>query len=174
MDLTADSTSFDAAVLLLRLVFGVIFALHGVNKFRSGIDATSRWFESIGMRQPRFQARAAASGEIAAGLLLAIGLLTPFAAAAIVGIMIVATWAAHRSNGLFIFNDGWEYTVSIITVVLAIAIFGPGRFSLDELLSSSIGWSIPPWGRGAIAVGLGAFAGVSQLLVFYRPTAKQP
>lgn len=174
MEVTATSASFDIAVLLLRLVFGLIFALHGVNKLKGGIDGTSRWFEGIGMRQPRLQARAAATGEIAAGLLLAVGLLTPLAAAAIVAIMVVATWAAHRSNGLFIFNDGWEYTVSIITVACAIAVVGPGRLSLDALLDSSDAWSTPSVLRGALATGLGVAAGVAQLLIFYRPNKGQP
>ena len=39
----------------------------------------------------------------------------------IIGVMAVATWAAHRHNGFFIFNpgQGWEYTVSIAVVAWA-------------------------------------------------------
>ena len=48
----------------------------------------------------------AASTEIGAGLLFAAGLLTPFAAAGMIGVMVVAGWSAHRRNGFFIFPRG--------------------------------------------------------------------
>lgn len=162
-----DPEAFDVAVALLRVVFGVFFALHGINKVRGGLAGTARWFAGLGMRWPTFQARAAAGTEIGAGLMFAVGLLTPLAAAGIVGVMTVATWAAHRHNGFFIFNEGegWEYTVSIAVVAIAVATLGPGRISVDHALGlHAAGWT------GLAVAGLGGIgAGIVQLAVCYRP-----
>lgn len=161
-------TPIDLALVLVRAVFGIFFALHGLNKVRGGLEGTARWFAGIGMRWPMMQARLAASTEIVAGAFFAIGLLTPLAAAAIVGVMVVATWAAHRSNGFFIFNpgQGWEYTVSIAVVALTVGFSGPGEISVDRLLG--LQWS--GWWPGIAAVVLGVGGGIAQLAVCYRPT----
>jgi putative oxidoreductase len=162
----------DAALLVVRLVFGITLAYHGYNKVfgPGGLAGTAGFFESIGMRWPHVQARLAAATEIGAGLLFAAGLLTPFAAAGIIGLMAVATWTVHRGNGAFVFNQGWEYTVSIAVVAWAVATIGPGDYSLDEALDLS--WS--GWTGALIAglLGLGAAAG--QLAICYRPPAPAP
>ena len=167
-----EPAAVDAALLVLRITFGVFFALHGLNKVRGGLDGTARWFGSIGMKWPSWQARLAAGTEIAAGLGLAIGLLTPLSAAGMVGTMVVATWAAHRSNGFFIFNEGqgWEYTVSIAVAAAAIGTIGPGRISLDHALGISLHSGLSGWSGAVIAAGMGLAAGVAQLLVCYRPS----
>lgn len=159
----------DTALVVLRVVFGVFFALHGLNKVRGGLDGTAGWFAGIGMRWPKLQAHAAAWTEIGAGLLFAVGLFTPLAAAAMIGVMVVATWVAHRSNGLFIFNEGWEYTVSIAVVAAFVGTVGAGRVSLDHALGLDLNTWLSGWGGALLAVGLGLVAGVAQLVVSYRP-----
>lgn len=162
----------DTALFVLRVVFGVFFALHGLNKVRGGLDGTAGWFAGIGMRWPKLQAHAAAWTEIGAGLLLAVGLFTPLAGAAMVGVMVVATWVAHRSNGFFIFNEGWEYTVSIAVVAAFVGTVGPGRISLDHALGIDLHSALGGWSGAALAVGLGLIGGIGQLLVSYRPGAR--
>lgn len=164
----------DTALVVLRVVFGVFFALHGLNKVRGGLDGTARWFAGIGMRWPALQARAAAWTEIGAGLALAIGLFTPLAAAAMVGVMVVATWVAHRANGFFIFNEGqgWEYTVSIAVVAAFIGTVGAGRASLDHALGIDLHTALGGWSGAVLAVGLGLVAGIAQLVVSYRPGSR--
>jgi putative oxidoreductase len=161
---------FDVALLVVRLVFGVTLAYHGYNKVSGagGLAGTTGFFDSIGMRWPHVQARLAAATEIGAGLLFAAGLLTPFAAAGIIGLMAVATWAVHRGNGVFVFNQGWEYTVSIAVVAWAIATTGPGDYSLDEAFDLS--WS--GWTGALIAALLGLGAAAVQLAICYRPPAQ--
>jgi putative oxidoreductase len=160
----------DLALLVLRVVFGLFLVVHGINKVRGGLAGVASWFASIGMRAPLLQARAAAATEIGAGLVFALGFLTPLAAAGMVGVMTVATWAAHRLNGFFIFNEGqgWEYTVSIAAVAFAVGAIGPGEISVDHALDLTVeGWT-GAW----IAGGVGLAAGVAQLVTFYRPTAR--
>lgn len=160
---------FDLALLILRVVFGLFFVAHGYNKVAKGLDGTARWFGSVGMRAPMWQARAAAGTEIGAGLLLTVGLLTPLASAGIIGVMVVAIRVAHWRTGFFIFNSpqGWEYCASIIAAAFAIGVVGPGRWSIDHALDIADwyhGWT------GAVVAGiLGLVGGVVQLLVSYRP-----
>jgi putative oxidoreductase len=161
------SDRLDVALLVLRLAFGVGLAAHGYNKvFRGGrLPGTGRWFASIGMKWPQLQARLAAATEIGAGLLFAAGLLTPFAAAGMIGVMTVAFWAAHRHNGFFITKEGWEFVAAISVVAWAVATIGPVRLSLDHALD--IEWT--GWTGALIAGLLGIGAGIAQLAVCYRP-----
>lgn len=156
----------DLALLLLRAVYGIFLAVHGVNKFRGGIEGTARWFGSIGMRAPALQARLAAVTEISAGALLCVGFLVPLASAAVVATMLVAIVTVHWKVGFFIFlpGGGWEYCASIAAVGAAVAFSGPGEVSVDRLLDWQPGW----WG-GAFACGLGVVSATVHLLVSWRP-----
>jgi putative oxidoreductase len=122
----------------------------------------------MGMRRPALQARLAAGTEITAGLGFAAGLLTPFAAAGMIGVMLVALWVAHRKNGFFIFNkgEGWEYTAFIAVVAWAIGTIGPGEISLDHALDLHF----TDWDGALIAGLLGVGAALATLGIFYRPS----
>jgi putative oxidoreductase len=159
----------EVALFVVRLVFGVTLACHGYNKVfgAGGLAGTAGFFESIGMRWPNVQARLAAATEIGAGLMFAAGFLTPFAAAGMIGLMAVATWTVHRGNGLFVFNQGWEYTVSVAVVAWAVATIGPANYSVDEVLD--LHWS--GWTGSWIAAALGLGAAIVQLATCFRPPA---
>jgi putative oxidoreductase len=162
-------TEFDTILLILRVVAGVTLFLHGFNKvFRGGkIAGTTGWFESLGMRPARLNAWAAACTELGAGALLALGLLTPFAAAGLIGIMVVAARTDHRGS-FFMFKNGWEYVMVLGFLGWGIAALGPGRYSLDHVFG--IADDLTKDWRGAIIAGvLGILAGVGTLAAFHRP-----
>lgn len=160
----------NVALLAVRVCFGVGLAAHGYNKVfgGGGLDGTAGWFGSIGMKWPAMQARLSAGTEIGAGVLLATGLLTPFAAAGMIGVMAVAGWVAHRKNGFFIIKNGWEYVAAIALVAWAVATTGPGRFSLDNAIG--IEWT--GWTGSLIAAMLGLGAAVAQITICYRPPVR--
>lgn len=166
-------TFHDVGLLILRLVLGVTLAAHGYNKFFGGgrIPGTARWFESIGMKPGKFHATVAASTEMAAGLGLAAGLLTPIPAAGFVALMVVAAWTVHRANGFFIVKEGWEYNLILAVSAIAVATVGAGRYSLDWLIFGK-NWC-DGWQGLAISAGLGLAGAIGQLAIFYRPPAKQ-
>lgn len=157
--------------LVLRLVFGLFLAYHGYNKFFGGgrITGTAAWFGSMGFRAPRLQALMAACTEIGAGVLLAAGLLTPFAAAGVIAVMIVAIVTSHWKVGFFIFKpgQGWEYCASIAVAALAIGTTGPGEWSVDH----AIDLHFHDWSGLIIAAALGVGAAIAQLAAFYRRPA---
>lgn len=164
----------DLALLVLRLVVGLFFVAHGANKVIGGLDGTARWFASIGMKWPKWQARAAAGTEVGAGLMLAAGLLTPLAAAAVTGVMLVAIVVAHRRSGFFVFNQGqgWEYCATIAAVATAIGVAGPGRWSIDQALGIDPDTWGGTWGSAVITVAAALVSAGLLLATSYRPAAR--
>src|SRR5215470_7647758 len=136
------NNAYDVGLLILRVVLGLTLAAHGYNKFFGGgrIPGTAGWFESIGMKPGMFHARVAATAEMAAGIGLAIGLLTPIPAAGFVALMFVAAWTVHRDNGFFIVKQGWEYNLILAVTAVAVATIGAGRFSIDYALFHTTGF----------------------------------
>ncbi|OBB82482.1 DoxX family protein [Mycobacterium colombiense] len=171
--MTSYDTFHDVGVLILRLVLGVTLAAHGYNKFFGGgrIPGTARWFESIGMKPGKFHATVAATTEMAAGLGLAAGFLTPIPAAGFVSLMIVAAWTVHRANGFFIVKEGWEYNLVLALSAVGVATLGAGKYSLDYLVFGK-NW-FDGWQGLVISAGLGLAGAIGQLAIFYRPPAKQ-
>jgi putative oxidoreductase len=166
-----DQTEFDVVMAAFRVAFGVVFAAHGWAKRFSGggIAGTAGWFDSIGMRPGRLHANLASTTEMATGALIALGLLTSFGAAGVVGVMLVAGWTVHRINGFFIVKEGWEYNFVVALIAVAIAGLGPGRWSLDHAIG--LADDLNGWVGLAIALVLGIGGGLAQLAVFYRPPA---
>lgn len=163
----ASQSSFDAAMLVLRLALGPMLFAHGYQKLFMGgrIEGTAGWFESMGMKPGKLNAWAAALTETSTGVLMTLGLLTPFAGAGMVGIMVVA-WFTHR-GAYFVFKDGWEYNLVVGMVAVGIGTLGAGSWSLDDVIG--IGDDLAGWPGFAIAAGLGLVAGFGTLALFYRP-----
>lgn len=164
-----SSHAIDTGLLLLRIVAGLTMFLHGWQKVFAGgkLAGTGRWFDSIGMRPGRVQARAAAATEIAAGLAFAFGLFTAISGAAFVALMLVAGYVVHRHRGFFIVNSGWEYNLVLAAIGVAVAITGPGRYSLDAVLRFDAAQA--GFVGLVVALGGGLLAGVVHLAVSYRP-----
>lgn len=160
----------DLAQLVLRLAIGPMLVLHGVNKVwgGGGLTGTAGWFDSLGLRPAWLHARVAAVTEIVAGVLVALGLLTGLAATAFVGLMLVAMLTDHRGKGYFVFKGGWEYVLLVAMVAVALAVGGPGAWSIDSLLGLDLAG--PFWGVVALAGGAGAALGL--LALCYRPARR--
>src|SRR5262245_25362887 len=166
-------TAYDVGVLLLRVVLGLTMAAHGYNKFfgRGGLNGTAGWFASIGMKPGMLHARVAATTEMAAGLGLAVGLLTPIPAAGFVALMLVAAWTVHRPNGFFIVKEGWEYNLVLAASAVGVATIGAGRCSLDDVLFRNTGLYdyLHGWWGLLLSLVLGLAGGIGQLVIFWRP-----
>jgi putative oxidoreductase len=139
--------AFDLALLVFRVAIGAVFLAHGINHIFGGgkIAGTGRWFESLGMKPGWVHAWTASFTEIGSGALLVMGFLTSFAAAGVVGVMVVAWITNHLKNGFFIFRpgEGWEYVMVLTISGFALSILGPGQWSIDDAagLTSLWGWT---------------------------------
>ncbi|MGB5381977.1 MAG: DoxX family protein [Acidimicrobiia bacterium] len=160
--------SIDWAMMVLRGVAGVVLLAHGI-KHAKGRAKTATWFGSIGFRSPDLQWFASTATEVGVGVLLIIGFGTSFGAAGLVAVMVVAFWTVHRAAGFWVTarpDEGWEYVLVLGSVGLAIAIAGPGAFSIDSVLGVDDvlnGWV------GAAVIGGGVLAAAAQIAVFFRP-----
>lgn len=158
----------DFGLLVLRFALGPMIFAHGYNKAfgAGGLAGTVKWFEGLGLRPARVHAAVAAIVEMGTGVLLLLGLLTPLACAALVGLMTVAALTDHRGKGYFVFKNGSEYVLLVAMASVAVASLGPGQWSLDHLVG--LGEMAGPWwGIAAGLLGTGAAAGL--LAVSFRP-----
>lgn len=163
----------DFAILLLRLILAGVFLAHGWNHIFGGgkIAGTAGWFESLGMRPGIIHAWAASLTELGAGALLALGLLTPLAAAGVAGVMTVAFITNHMRNGFFIFRpgEGYEYVVTLTVVAIAVGGLGAGQWSVDSALGIFGGG----WPQLILTACLGIGLGLVQVALFWRPAKEQ-
>ncbi|MFF5014824.1 DoxX family protein [Streptomyces sp. NPDC001165] len=153
------ASAADWGLLLVRLTFGLLMAAHGAQKLfgifgGDGLTATGRSFASIGYRPGKLFAVIGGLSEFLGGLGLALGLFTPLAAAALIGMMINAMVTVSGAHGLWDADGGVEYSVCITVVAIAIAAIGPGRLALDRFFR----WGTGGWGEAAFALGLGGVA----------------
>jgi putative oxidoreductase len=117
----------DTGLLIVRLVVGLVVAAHGLQilfgKFDGlGLQTSAAAFDEIGYRPGKLFATTAGLSESSGGLLLAAGLLTPLAAAAIVSAMFAAALSSHLKNGFWITNGGYEYTLTLASWQWALAL----------------------------------------------------
>ena len=163
--------SIDAALLILRLTLAGVFLAHGINHIYGGgkIAGTARWFQSLGMNPGIVHAWTASLTEVGAGVLLVLGLLTPVAAAGVVGVMLVALVTNHLKNGFFIFRpgEGWEYVATLALVGVAVGTLGPGAWSVDGHVSAL--QHLWGWPGFLIALVGGGGGCALLLLTFWRP-----
>lgn len=161
---------FNIVLLITRGFLGLMIFAHGFQKFFRGgkIAGTAIWFERIGMKAGRINAYAAATTELGVGVLLTVGLLTQFAAAGLIALMVVAIVTVHRRNGFFNFRkgEGVEYNLCVAIMALAAGTLGAGKYSLDYAWHP-YRWSMTTSLWCTILLGVGGAA--LQLVFFYRP-----
>jgi putative oxidoreductase len=151
----------DIGLFLIRIVVGLLLVGHGTQKLFGwfgghGLEGTGDFFEKLGYRPGKVWAAVAGMSETGAGLLFAFGLLTPLAAAMIIGVMFNTVTSVHGKNGLWVTDGGFEYSLVLGAVAATVAFAGPGAVALDNVLDITIAG--PGWGIGALALGLGAGA----------------
>lgn len=126
-------------LLLVRLVVGLLFIGHGVQKLFGwfggyGPKGTGGWMESVGIKPGVVMAVLAGLMELLGGVLFAVGLLTPLAAVLIAATMLGAIVKVHGPNGLWSTANGYEYQLVLLVVAIGVALTGAGAYSLDALL----------------------------------------
>lgn len=137
---TILSTENNLSNLILRIPAGIIFTAHGAQKLFGvfggyGLEGTGQWMASIGIEPGYLMALMAGSAEFFGGIALLIGLLTRPASAVLAITMLVALVAVHLQNGLFMSNGGYEFTLSLLAISVALTFSGAGKFSIDRIIA---------------------------------------
>lgn len=133
----------DLGLCLIRVMAGLLMAAHGAQKLLGwwGGSSMTKWAAELdrqGMRPAWLWAWISVGGQLA-GLLLAIGLLTPITAALSLVAPMVVVVVQKWSKGFFNVRGGIEFMVSILVIGVALAITGPGAISLDAALGFQLG-----------------------------------
>jgi len=157
----------DLATLMLRLTVGGLLAGHGSQKLFGwfggpGLKATAGMMESLGLRPGDRWAPIAGLSELGGGVLTLLGFLHPLGPIAILAAMGMATVKAHWGKPIWVTAGGAELPVTNMAAALALALAGPGRYSLD----AALGLRLPAvlTAAAAVAAAGGVAAGAAGAL----------
>jgi putative oxidoreductase len=137
-----------ASVLVLRISVAVVFIAHGLHKLvgfgagpgigPGGLDQTAAQFATLGLSPEFLLAVLAGVTQLAGGVLLLAGLLTRWAALALMIYCGIGIWADHGRWGFFLNwivtpgrGHGIEYTVVLIGALTFLLLHGGGEWSID-------------------------------------------
>ncbi len=157
----------DLGLFLLRAGFGAILIAHGLQKIfgwwgGQGLGSFRDSLEVLGFQHANLLVYAAAGTEIAAGVLLVLGLFTPLAAAAALAYLVNALLAGivtqeNPARFSFFLPEGHEYEITLIVVAAAIILCGPGRWGFD----AGRGWARRPFIGSFVALLVGVGGGIA-------------
>jgi putative oxidoreductase len=121
----------DLGKLLLRVLLAILLLFHGTSKLHGGIGFITGMLDKVGL--PQAFGYLVFVGEVAAPLLMLVGLFTRAAALVVVINMIVALLLVHTSQ-FFTLNQtgGWalELQGMYLGAALTVALLGAGRYSI--------------------------------------------
>lgn len=149
-----------AGLLLIRLAVGAVMFFHGTQKLLGwfggdGLSGATDFFARLGYRPPRVMAVIAAVVETAGGMLLALGWFTEVAAVLLIASLLNVV-LVHVRNGFDRRRNGFEYEFVLLCCVVAVAVAGPGPWSIDALLGVDLAGLV----RGAVGLDLGGVSGL--------------
>ncbi len=123
----------DIGKLVLRLTLGGLILLHGINKVKNGIEGIAGMLQAQGL--PAALAYGVYFGEVLGALLVLLGFYARVGAGLIMANMLFALALAHRQEVLTLTKTGgWaiELQAFYFFTALAIALIGPGRYSINR------------------------------------------
>ncbi|MFS0919366.1 DoxX family protein [Brevibacillus sp. 179-C 1.1 NHS] len=128
------SNRFEWSALILRVIAGLTFAIHGVAKFQMGLDNVAGFFGTMGL--PAFIAYLVAFLEVVGGIALILGLGTRVFAGALSVVMLGAIFKAKLAAG-FLGGEGgagYELDLALLAMLVSLGISGSSKFALDAIL----------------------------------------
>lgn len=121
----------ELSVVAFRVVTGLIFFMHGWQKFEGGVPGVAGFLTSLSFPMPETFAVLLIAGEVLGGLALIVGAWTRFASLVLVIISVVALFTVHVANGFFISNGGYEFILLLLVSSLTFFTWGGGKYSVD-------------------------------------------
>lgn len=122
-------------VALVRMVVGLVFFMHGLQKLTGGIDGVAGFFGSLGIPMPGISAVVVTFVELIGGLLLIVGLFTRLVSIPLAVTMVVAIVTVHLSKGFYAGEGGYEFPLVLLVSLIGLAIAGAGELSADSAIA---------------------------------------
>ncbi len=133
--LSISTQRLNLGLTILRTILGVVFFAHGAQKlFVYGLDGVAGAFAGMGVPLAEIAGPAVAFVEFLGGLALILGLFTRFAGLAVAAVMLGAMLLVHLPQGFFA-PGGVEFVLTLFAGALAVALTGPGAYSVDAVLA---------------------------------------
>ncbi len=134
--------SIDLALLILRVGIGGLVLAHGTQKLfgwfgGGGLAGTHTMIQSLRLRPAWLWMWIAIFSEVGGGLSFALGLLNPLGALLIFAVMVMSMMLVSWPR-FWGWQNGIEYNQLFMIPAIAVAISGPGHFSLDVALGLSL------------------------------------
>jgi putative oxidoreductase len=126
----------DAALLIIRVVLGIIMLYHGWPKL-TNLGGTIEGFTGMGIPLPPLAATFSMVAEVGGGLLLLLGVLTDVAGLLVAIDMLGAITFVHAKNGFAVMDGGVEWPLALLALALGVALAGPGRFAVGGRASTT-------------------------------------
>jgi len=133
----------DMAWLLLRLVVGITFVMHGSQKLFGafngpGVQGFAGFLGSLGVPAPILFSWIVSLVEFFGGLALILGIFTRLFALLISVDMTVALLLVHVKNGFFAGAGGFELVLLLLASALALATHGAGKWSVEDMMKKEL------------------------------------
>lgn len=128
------SSRFEWSAIVLRIIAGITFVIHGIAKFQMGLDNVAGFFGSMGL--PAFIAYFVAFVEVIGGIALILGLGTRVFSAVMAIVMAGAIIKAKLPAGFMGGQGGagYELELALLAITLSLVISGSTKYSLDGVL----------------------------------------
>lgn len=125
----------DTGLLVLRVIIGATFIAHGAQKaFVWTISGVQTNFASLGVPAPEVAAVTVTVLELVGGAFLVLGIGTRIVGALLTISMTVALVLVHLPSGFFATDGGVELVLLLGGGAFALAVAGPGRYSIDACI----------------------------------------
>ena len=128
----APLSRINFGLLIIRVVTGLIFFMHGYQKlFDDGLAATRDGFEAMGVPLPAVTAVIAMVLELVGGIAMLFGVYTRIFSFLFSIEMIAAFFFVHVEHGFFVINGGFELVLLLAAASIGMLIAGGGNYSMD-------------------------------------------
>ncbi|RKQ16010.1 DoxX family protein [Lysinibacillus endophyticus] len=124
---------YEIGALIIRVVLGVIFFVHGLTKFQEGINETVTRFAEYGIPYAQYVAYGVGGIELLGGFFLIIGFSVRFVSALLIAVMVGAIMKVKLEAG---FLNGYEFNVALIAMASYLLVAGSRLLALDKLFTS--------------------------------------
>lgn len=123
----------DLPLLLFRVILAVGFYEPAMMKLKN-LSGVAEWFGSMNYPLPMISASLSMVTEVSGIVLLILGLGTRLISIPMMFIMVIATLTVHLPNGFPAGDNGFEIPLYYFLMLFALVIYGPGKYSLDQLI----------------------------------------